>query len=99
MRKLTFIAGVAVGFVLGARAGREKYERLVEAARKAAESPAVRGTVDAAAQGGRQAAGRAAGVVADRAGGRLPQGLTEKLREASGRPATPMDDDWGSTPH
>jgi hypothetical protein len=36
-----FIVGLAVGFVVGARAGRERYEQLVKYARQAKESPAV----------------------------------------------------------
>jgi hypothetical protein len=39
---MVFIIGVGVGFVLGARAGRERYEQLQKLARKAAASPAVR---------------------------------------------------------
>jgi hypothetical protein len=34
-------AGVAVGYVLGSRAGRDKYEQIVAAARKAQSHPAV----------------------------------------------------------
>jgi hypothetical protein len=39
--RLVFITGLCVGFVLGARAGRERYEQLRKLARKAADSPAV----------------------------------------------------------
>ncbi|GAA4735976.1 hypothetical protein [Phytohabitans rumicis] len=39
--KLWFIGGLAAGFVLGARAGREKYEELVKGARKAWDHPTV----------------------------------------------------------
>jgi hypothetical protein len=39
--KLWFVGGVAVGFVLGARAGREKYEELVLNARKMWDHPTV----------------------------------------------------------
>ena len=39
--KLWFLGGLAAGFVLGARAGREKYEELVQAARKVKEHPTV----------------------------------------------------------
>ncbi|WFE29721.1 hypothetical protein O7623_11260 [Solwaraspora sp. WMMD791] len=39
--KLWFIGGVAVGFVLGARAGREKYDELVLNARKVMDHPTV----------------------------------------------------------
>jgi hypothetical protein len=36
-----FIAGLAVGFVLGARAGRERYEQMVKYSRQVAGHPAV----------------------------------------------------------
>ncbi|MGI5214474.1 hypothetical protein [Plantactinospora sp. CA-290183] len=39
--KLWFVGGVAVGFVLGARAGREKYEELVVKGRKVLDHPTV----------------------------------------------------------
>ena len=46
--RVTFLAGLAVGFVAGARAGRERYEQMVKLARKAAEHPAVRKATHAA---------------------------------------------------
>lgn len=39
--KLMFIGGLAAGFVLGARAGRERYEELVQGARKVLDHPTV----------------------------------------------------------
>ena len=39
--KLWFIGGLAAGFVLGARAGREKYEELVLQGRKVLDHPTV----------------------------------------------------------
>lgn len=39
--KLWFIGGVAVGFMIGARAGRERYDQLVAAARRAWDHPTV----------------------------------------------------------
>jgi hypothetical protein len=39
--KLLFIGGLAAGFVLGARAGREKYEELRVQARKVLDHPTV----------------------------------------------------------
>ncbi|HEX6968580.1 MAG TPA: hypothetical protein VF174_07210 [Micromonosporaceae bacterium] len=39
--KLWFVGGLAVGFVLGARAGREKYEELMAKGRELLESPTV----------------------------------------------------------
>jgi hypothetical protein len=39
--RFTFVAGFAVGFIVGARAGRERYEQMVKLARKATENPTV----------------------------------------------------------
>jgi hypothetical protein len=39
--KLMFITGLAAGFVLGSRAGREKYEEIAANARKVWEHPTV----------------------------------------------------------
>ena len=39
--RITFLTGFAVGFVAGARAGRERYEQMVKLGRKAVENPAV----------------------------------------------------------
>ena len=40
--RATFLAGLAVGLVAGARAGRERYDQLMKATQKVVESPAVR---------------------------------------------------------
>jgi hypothetical protein len=39
--KLMFLTGLAAGFVLGSRAGREKYEEIRGSAKKLWESPSV----------------------------------------------------------
>ena len=39
--RITFLAGFAVGFVVGTRAGRERYEQMVKLGRKVIEHPAV----------------------------------------------------------
>jgi hypothetical protein len=39
--KLMFVAGAAVGFVMGTRAGRERYEELSAAAQKILASPSM----------------------------------------------------------
>jgi len=41
MKVVTLAAGVAVGYVLGTRAGREKYEQIVAGARKVSSHPTV----------------------------------------------------------
>jgi len=45
--RITFVGGLAVGYVLGAQAGRERYDQLKQLARKAAESPAMQQTAGA----------------------------------------------------
>ena len=42
--KLSLLVGLAVGYVLGARAGRERYESIVSVARKVAGSQTVQAT-------------------------------------------------------
>jgi hypothetical protein len=45
--KVTFITGFAAGFVVGARAGRERYDQLSKLAHRTAGSPAVQRTAGA----------------------------------------------------
>ncbi len=42
--KTTFLAGFATGYVLGARAGRERYEQIMRQARNFANNPKVQET-------------------------------------------------------
>jgi hypothetical protein len=39
--RFVFAVGLGVGYVLGTRAGRERYEQLVKLAHKAADSPSI----------------------------------------------------------
>ena len=66
---LKLVAGLAAGYVLGARAGRERYERIAEATRRLAERPEVRELT------GKVRAGLGAGLekAASTAGDRLQQ--------------------------
>lgn len=45
--KLLFVTGAAVGYVLGARAGRKRYEQIKSAANKVWESPGIQKQVNA----------------------------------------------------
>ena len=57
--RITFLGGLAAGFVLGARAGRERYEQLKQLGRRLADSPAAQqaaGAVQAQATGFAKAA-------------------------------------------
>ncbi|MDA0564066.1 hypothetical protein LG943_06955 [Streptomonospora sp. S1-112] len=42
--RITFVAGLAVGYVLGAKAGKARYEQIVRLARSVVDSPAVQET-------------------------------------------------------
>ena len=37
------VAGIAIGYVLGSRAGRERYEQIKRWSRRVADNPAVQG--------------------------------------------------------
>ncbi|MDA8372239.1 MAG: hypothetical protein M0026_20550 [Nocardiopsaceae bacterium] len=42
--RITFVAGLAVGYVFGARAGKARYEQIARTARRIADSPAIQET-------------------------------------------------------
>ncbi|MGI8946977.1 MAG: YtxH domain-containing protein [Ornithinimicrobium sp.] len=46
MRKLTLLTGVGIGYVLGAKAGRERYEQLADQASKVWADPRVQSKVE-----------------------------------------------------
>jgi alpha-D-ribose 1-methylphosphonate 5-triphosphate synthase subunit PhnG len=46
LHKTTLAAGVGLGYVLGTKAGRERYEAIKKAAVKVADAPAVRQTAN-----------------------------------------------------
>ena len=56
MSKLTLLTAAAAGYVLGARAGRERYEQIAAGARTVARNPKVQSA--AAGPGRRRRAGR-----------------------------------------
>ncbi|MFF4584087.1 YtxH domain-containing protein [Streptomyces sp. NPDC000345] len=96
--KLTFVVGLAVGYVFGTRAGRERYEQLKKSARQVAQNPAVRNTAETAAQQGRQYAGRAYHVVSAKVGDRMPESVAGRVRSLRERSAhNGGEDDWGTS--
>jgi hypothetical protein len=94
--RLTFISGVAVGYVLGARAGRERYEQLRKTAQRVAQNPAVRNAAESAGQTGREVAVKAVEAVTSKVGDRLPPSVTERVNRLRGNGRAP-DDDWGTS--
>ncbi|MEV5434635.1 YtxH domain-containing protein [Streptomyces sp. NPDC052682] len=96
--RLTFVAGAAVGYVLGTRAGRERYEQLRKSARRIAQNPTVRNTAETAAQQSREIAGKAYHVVSDKVGDRVPDSVAHRVRSLKERATHgPGEDDWGTS--
>jgi len=79
MRRIIFTAGIAVGYVLGSRAGRARYEQIKRAAKGFKDNPAVQErahrlqdqAVDAL-ESARRTVGDKAPVVADKVKEKLP---------------------------
>ncbi|MEU2059168.1 YtxH domain-containing protein [Streptomyces sp. NPDC013455] len=96
--RLTFLAGLALGYVLGTRAGRERYEQLKKSARQIAANPAVRNTAETAAQQGRVYAGKAFHTVSDKVGDRVPESVAQRVRSLRERSVNGTgEDDWGTS--
>ncbi|MCX4974709.1 MULTISPECIES: YtxH domain-containing protein [unclassified Streptomyces] len=96
--RLTFVAGLALGYVLGSRAGRERYEQLKKSARQISQNPAVRNTAESAAQQGREFAGKAYHAVSEKVGDRVPTSVTDRVRSLRERNANGRgEDDWGTS--
>ncbi|MDH6574861.1 hypothetical protein [Kitasatospora sp. MAP5-34] len=94
MWKLTLIVGVGVGYVLGARAGRQRYEQIARTARQIAQNPRVQDAAEKARHQAGTVAGKAAGAVADRVGDRLPNAVTDRVSYFNRQHAE--DDSWGT---
>jgi hypothetical protein len=99
--RLTFIAGLACGFVLGTRAGRERYEQMKKAAQRLSQNPAVRNATESAAHTGREFAGKAyhsvSERVGDRVGDKVPTSVAERVRSLRERSNHSGQDDWGTS--
>jgi hypothetical protein len=89
--KPSFVAGAVIGYVLGARAGRERYEHIVRIARRVAGSQTIQATAGVLQAQAAEAAGRAKDRVISRiplvsgAGSSRP---TSGRTAATGRPGT-----------
>ncbi|WP_043470413.1 hypothetical protein [Kitasatospora sp. MBT66] len=94
MWKLSFGVGLATGYVLGTRAGRQRYEQIARVTRQVAQNPKVQGATDKARQQAGAVAGKAAGAVADKVGDRLPNAVTDRVPYFN-RPKA-EDDAWGT---
>src|SRR5690606_17746432 len=75
MRKLTFLAGFAAGYVVGARAGRESYDRIADKAQQAWKDPRVQEKVGQVQDVAKEKAEQAQEAVMEKA-----SGLTEDVK-------------------
>ncbi|PYC73887.1 hypothetical protein C7C46_24975 [Streptomyces tateyamensis] len=91
--KLSFMMGAAAGYVLGARAGRQRYEQIAAAAQRVAANPRVQDATQRARESAGHAAGRAVEVVTDKVGEKLPNAVTERVPYFNRRQ---QDDSWGT---
>ena len=84
--KATFLVGLAIGFVVGTRAGRERYEQMKKAATQVVQSPPV--------QKATQAAGAKATeltkVAKDKAASQVPK-LTETAKSSASKMRGQLD--------
>src|SRR3954452_18129351 len=86
--KATFVIGFAAGYTLGAKAGRERYEQIMRAARGLSESPTVQSAAGVLQAQETTLVGRAKQAVVDR----LPLGDHDSYTSGPGLvPATPTN--------
>jgi hypothetical protein len=71
--RMSFSAGFALGFVLGTRAGRERYEQMKKLARSVAENPAVQQAAGALQARATDALRGAAGKLNNKVHERVPK--------------------------
>jgi hypothetical protein len=93
--KILFVAGLGLGYVLGTRAGREKYEELRTAALKVWNDPRVQKQVDAVEDFVKDKAPEVADFVSDNAkkvvaqvSGKKPAAKTSSSSSSSTKPST-----------
>ncbi|GAB3084836.1 YtxH domain-containing protein [Nocardioides zeae] len=79
MRKLTLVIGIGIGYVLGARAGTQRYEQLKAQAQKAWNNPTVQDKVDQAQEKVKETAPQVAEKVSGKAS-EVAHTVTEKVR-------------------
>ena len=95
--RIAFLSGVAAGFVVGARAGRERYEQIKKLARTAADNPAVQQAAGALQAQAAELANNARQKVTDQVRDRVP-GMAKSAKRVteSRRPGRARRDSNGS---
>ncbi|MQY02633.1 YtxH domain-containing protein [Actinomadura macrotermitis] len=80
--RFPFAIGAAVGYVLGTKAGRERYEQIMRASRRVTENPNVQEAAGVLRTKGGEVAGVAkekAGTIAGTAREKMPSQLGDKV--------------------
>jgi hypothetical protein len=97
MSKLTLLTAAAAGYVLGARAGRERYEQIAAGARSVARNPKVKSAAQQTQSVAADKAKQAASTVADKVGhgdggtgGTHAAGTTDGTAPQSGTSGPPL---------
>lgn len=87
--KLTLLAGIGAGYVLGTRAGRERYDQICDQAKKLWRDPRVQAKADQARDMAAEKAEQAKHVASDKAE-QAGEAVKEKVEEkrGSGTPGT-----------
>lgn len=86
MRRLILLAGVAIGYILGAKAGRERYEQLADQASKVWTDPRVQTKVDEVKEQAPQ--------VASKVGDRAKSAASQAKAKATGHETSDSDGDY-----
>ena len=86
MHKATFLAGLGVGYVLGARAGRARYDSIVRTAQRVADNPQVQQTASTVSHQASGLAAQASRLVGGRVSERVPHPLGGQQTHAYSTP-------------
>lgn len=92
--RATFIAGAALGYVLGTKAGRERYEQIKRATRRLADNPTVQETAGLIRAQAGELAGNARNKVNETVGDRIP-----RLRKSENDVSAPDPNRSTPSPH
>ena len=88
MKKLTVLVAGAAGYVLGARAGRQRYDQIADGARKVMGNPKVQSAKQQAQGFAAEQASAAGSAVAGKAKD-AASAAADKVRGDNGTPAAP----------
>ena len=87
MKKLTLLSGIAIGYVLGSRAGRQRFEQIRTGARKLASNPTVQSAASKAQETVAAQAPVVAGAVKEKATA-AASAVAEKVHRGDDGPTT-----------